>query len=95
MRYQKPPASAGGFIQRIWRESNPRHTVPETVALSPELQMLIQDPTIVTHREWNFKPHRQGRGLHFSDQPLIMNRKFYATVLCITMNAIPGGWHVG
>lgn len=26
-------------IQRIWRESNPRHTVPETVALSPELQM--------------------------------------------------------
>lgn len=25
--------------KRIWRDSNPRHMVPETIALSPELQM--------------------------------------------------------
>lgn len=29
--------------QRIWRESNPRHMVPETIALSAELQMPIFD----------------------------------------------------
>ena len=28
-------------VSHVWRDSNPRHTVPETVALSPELQTLI------------------------------------------------------
>ena len=29
---------------RVWRDSNPRHTVPETVALSPELQTHFKFP---------------------------------------------------
>ena len=29
--------------KRIWRDSNPRHMVPETIALSPELQMRIRE----------------------------------------------------
>ena len=64
MRYQKPPASAGGFIQRIWRESNPRHTVPETVALSPELQMRILQETNGNHPfslDLTIVPHPEGK----------------------------------
>ena len=30
-------------MKRIWRDSNPRHMVPETIALSPELQMRIRE----------------------------------------------------
>ena len=37
---RQKPSKIKGF-KRIWRESNPRHTVPETVALSPELQMHV------------------------------------------------------
>ena len=29
--------------KRVWRDSNPRHMVPETIALSPELQMRIRE----------------------------------------------------
>ena len=30
------------YEKRIWRDSNPRHAVPETAALSPELQMHLR-----------------------------------------------------
>ena len=43
------------LYQRTWRDSNPRHVVPETTALSPELQVLARYWYILAQFFWNVK----------------------------------------
>lgn len=46
-----------GAVTRVWRDSNPRHTVPETVALSPELQTLTSTKLSAKSSEYSLNKY--------------------------------------